>query len=248
MENVPAHKDVMEVISQLSEINTEAEALALTKLVVEMLGAQWFVYTTLLPPDAVASDESYRYFIGCSPELCKIYNNRMWVMNDPFFEYARRNTTPIVRSQVKVHSKGQAEIMDVTTRLGFRSGLIVPTHTSESANKRMGLLYIGSELEERIGEPLLLKKRLQFTALGFELLLWWTNRLKMQAMRKFSLVAEEVDLLQLAKNGKIANEMAAVLDIKAAAVYKKLNSIKEKFNVDKIDQAVMQAEAAGLFG
>lgn len=248
MENFPAHKDVMELIGDISASSTEAEARKLTTEVVEMLGAQWFVYTTLLPPDGITSDESFQYFIGCSPELCKIYSQRMWMMNDPFFEYARTNCAPIARSKIKAQTQGQAEILHVTTQLGFRSGLIVPTHTSMSATKRMGLLYIGSELPEEIGEPLLLKKRVQFGALGTELLLWWTNRLKTQAKRKFSVDDEEVELLQLAKKRLIANEIAAILDIKPAAVYRKLNTLKVKFNVDKIEQAVMQADATGLLG
>lgn len=248
MENFPAHKDVMDVIGQLSERGTEAEAHELTKEAVELLGAQWFVYTTLLPPNGIAAEESFRYFIGCKPELCKLYNQRMWIMNDPFFEYARTNCAPIVRSKIKARTPGQAEILNITTQLGFRSGLVVPTHTSMAANKRMGLLYIGSELEEEIGEPLLLKKRLQFGTLGMELLLWWTKRLKIQAMRQFSLTDEEVELLQLSKKGKVANEIAAIFDIKPTAVYRKLNLIKDKFNVDKIEHAVIQADAVGLLG
>jgi DNA-binding CsgD family transcriptional regulator len=248
MENTLAQKDVMDVIGELSQCTTEAEAKSLTKQIVEMLGAQWFVYTTLLPPDFIASNESFHFFIGCSPDLCQIYNKRMWMMNDPFFEYARTNSAPIVGSKIKVQTSGQAEIMQVSAQHGFRSGLVVPTHTSMDANKRMGLLYIGSELPEAIGEPMLLKKRVQFGALGMELLLWWNNRLKQQAMRKFSLLEEEIELLQLSKRGLVAKEIAAIFDINITATYRKLNLIKEKFNVEKIEQAVIEADSAGLLG
>jgi hypothetical protein len=139
-------------------------------------------------------------------------------------------------------------LMSVCAQHGFRSGLVVPTHTSMDANKRMGLLYIGSELPTQVGEPLLMRKRVQFGALGMELLLWWSNRLKMQAMRRYSLVEEEVALLQLSKKGKVASEIAALYDIKLTAAYKRLNLIKEKFNVDKIEHAVMEADSAGLLG
>jgi DNA-binding CsgD family transcriptional regulator len=240
--------DVMDVISDLSLCVSENEANNLTKKIVEMLGGQWFVYTTLLPPEFNAANDSFRFFIGCKAELCQIYNKRMWMMNDPFFEYARTNNYPTVGSKIKVQTAGQAEIMKVGAQHGFRSGLVVPTHTSMDANKRMGLLYIGSELPEEIGEPLLLKKRVQFGALGTELLLWWNNRLRQQAMRKYSLVDEEVELLQLSKKGMVAQEIAALFDIKIAVVYRKLNSIKEKFNVDRIEQAVVAADAAGLLG
>lgn len=248
MNGLQTQPDVMDVIGTLADCVTEAEANAMTKNIVEMLGAQWFVYTTLLPPEQNKIDESFRFFIGCSSELCEIYNKRMWMMNDPFFEYARTNSAPIVGSKIVPKTRGQAELMGVCAQHGFRSGLVVPTHTSMDANKRMGLLYIGSELPVEVGEPLLMRKRVQFGALGMELLLWWSNRLKQQAMRRYSLVDEEVALLQLSKKGKVASEIAALYDIKLTAAYKRLNLIKEKFNVDKIEHAVMEADSAGLLG
>lgn len=238
----------MDVISGLADCATEVEAKELTRDVVEMLGAKWFVYTTMLPPEHNKVDESFHFFIGCSPELCEIYSKRMWMMNDPFFEYARTSSLPLVGSKIQARTEGQHELMRVSALHGFRSGLVVPTHTSMAASKRMGLLYIGCELPAEIGEPLLMRKRVQFGALGMELLLWWNNRLRKQAMRRYSLVDEEVDFLQLSKKGKVAGEIAALYDIKLSVAYKRLNLIKEKFNVDKIEQAVIEADSVGLLG
>lgn len=70
----------------------------------------------------------------------------------------------------------------ISAQYGFRSGMIVTLHTSMDANKRMGLLYIRSELPLEIGEPLLMHKRVQFGAPSADLLLWWNSRLKQQAM------------------------------------------------------------------
>lgn len=238
--------NAIDLIEQLVDCLTLADASGLVKAVVETLGAQWYVYTTLLPPVSNEVDESYRFLVGCSPELCKLYSKRMWIMNDPFFEYARANTAPIVGSKVKVRTSGQAELIKAGAAHGFRSMLVVPTHTSMDANKRMGVLYIGSEDPIETGEPKLLRNRVPFGALGTELLLWWSARLRTEAMRKFSLRDEDVDLLQLARKGKVACEIAALYDIKIAAVYKKLNNIKEKFDVDKIEQAVKEAEAHGI--
>lgn len=238
--------DVMDTIAELSVCTTEAEAVVLVKEVVEMLGANWFVYTTLLPTVFGEEIESYRYFIGCSPELCKQYNQRMWAMNDPFFEYARSNTAPILGSKIKLQTSGQVEMMRATAELGFRSGYAIPTHTSMGASKRMGLLYVGSEEPKEIAEPQFLRKRVQYGALGTELLLWWNARLRQQAMRKFSLLEDDVEMLQLSRRGKVACEIAAVYDIKVAAVYKRLNLIKEKFNVERIEQAIRHAEAEGI--
>jgi DNA-binding CsgD family transcriptional regulator len=140
---------------------------------------------------------------------------------------------------------GQSEIRHTAALHGFRSVFFVPTHTSLGSDKRMGLLYIGSHLPEEIGEPLLLNERLYFGVLSMELLLWWNKRLKQQAMHKYSLVDEEIDLLRLSKK-LVASDISSILDIKITKVYQKLNRIKEKLDVDKIEQAITFAQSVGL--
>lgn len=240
--------EVLDVICQLAACTTEADANELVMQVVTMLGAQSFVYCLLLPSVDTRCNGSMRYSIGCSPELCSLYSKRMWMLTDPFLEYARTNSAPLVGSKVKVQTPGQAELIRLSAQHGFRSGLVVPTHTSTEASKRMGLLYIGSELPADVGEPLLMSKRIQFGALGGELLLWWNLRLRQQAMRQYSLVDEEIETLQLSKDGKVATEIAAIFDIKLAAAYKRLNEIKEKLDVEKMKLAVLKADALGLLG
>jgi DNA-binding CsgD family transcriptional regulator len=237
--------DVVDVICELEQCATEDDANSLTMQVVRQLGADWFVYATLLPPELNKADESFHYFIGCREELCDIYRQRMWKMNDPFLEYALSNSAPILGSKVKLATPGQAEILRTGADLGFRSGLVVPTHTS-MGNKRLGLLYIGSELPPQDGEPMLWQRRGQFVALGHELLQWWNTRLRHQAMRKYSLVKEEIEILQLVRKGKVASEIAAIYDVKVSAIYRKWESLKEKLDVEKIEHAVIVAESIGL--
>lgn len=240
--------DVLGTIGQLADCVTETEANELVTQVIHMLGAQSFVYCLRLPSIDGRTDDSMRYSIGCSPALCALYSKRMWMLTDPFLEYARTSIAPLAGSKVKIKTPGQAELIRLSAQHGFRSGLVVPTHTSMQASQRMGLLYIGSELPAHIGEPLLMAKRVPFGALGSELLLWWVHRLRQQAMRKYSLDDEEIETLQLSKDGRVAMEIAAIFDIKLAAAYKRLNAIKEKLNVEKIEMAVMKADGLGLLG
>jgi len=110
MENISVQTDVFEAIGELSQCVTETDARNLTKEIVEMLGAESFVYLTLLPTDAYAPNDSFRFLIGCRPELCQIYQKRMWMTIDPFFEYARTNSAPTVGSKIKVHTLGQTYV------------------------------------------------------------------------------------------------------------------------------------------
>lgn len=246
MKGLPFAYDIMDAIAALSHCVTESDAFTRTTAIVQALGGTAYVYVTLLPPESPFSEESYRYFIGCDPAWCDAYCQHKWMMNDPFLAYARTHSAPILGSQIKRHTQGQQAMLDRAAEFGFRSGLAVPTHTSMDAHQRLGLLYLGSDLPPEYGERLLLDHRVQFSALGTELLLWWNRRLEEQAKRKFSLIDEDLELLELVKIGKVASEIAAILDLKTAVVYRKLNLIKEKFNVDKLPDVLRIAMAAGL--
>ena len=239
------HVDIMTLISRIEPCITETEVRGIVNDIIEGLGASSFVYLIILPGKPDDANENYKYFTGCQSELCSVYSKKMWVLNDPFVNYARTNSEPIAGSRIRSMGIGQEEIRHAAALNGFRSVFFVPTHTSMGSDKRMGLLYIGSHLPEEIGEPLLLKERLYFGLLSMELLLWWNRRLKQQAMCKYSLVNEEIDLLKLSKK-LVASDISSILDIKVTKVYQKLNRIKEKLNVDKIDQAITFAQSVGL--
>ena len=93
---------------------------------------------------------------------------------------------------------------------------------------------------------MLWRKRVQFGALGHELLQWWNTTLRKQAMRKYSLQTEEIELLQLVRKGKVATEIAAINDVKVSTIYRKWETIKEKLDVTKMEHAIVAAEAIGL--
>ncbi len=169
-------------------------------------------------------------------------------MNDPFVEYARYNTEPVLGSKIIPKTTGQIEMLQVAARYGFRSGMLIPTHSSQNVNERMGLLYIGLETEPAVAEILLNQHRVLYRSLGMELLDWWIRHLRKEAALKYKLSDEEINLLQLTKNGYVVAELSAKLDIPASKLYRQLSIIKDKFNVDKIGAAVAIANFAGLLG
>ncbi|MDF0604336.1 autoinducer binding domain-containing protein [Neisseriaceae bacterium TC5R-5] len=238
--------EVMEAINHLQSCATKAEAGRLTKKIVVALGGESFVYTLLLPPGVNHPKPSFQFLIGCDAEFCRVYDQRMWFLNDPFLDYAYKNSTPRLNSMITKHTPGQIEMAEFGAQYGFRSGLVIPTHTYMAASQRMGLLYVGSSLERPVGEPLLMRNRAQFAALATELLWWWCEYLRQQAVKKFSITADEIALLELAKGGKVAEEMAVFLNMSPSSVYRKISTIKDKLNVKKIEHAVIEAQAFGL--
>lgn len=236
----------VDAIGKLAYCDAETEACSLVLEIVRSLGADWFAYMTLLPSVRGDGIEGTRCMVGCNPELRRVYTKRMWSLIDPYVDYARSHSAPILGSKVKLQTIGQVEMRQISIAMGFRSALVVPTHSSMGSNKRMGLLYVGSEDAEHQAEPLFEQNRVLYGALGSELLLWWNARLRRDAMRRYGLLEIDIEMLQYSRQGKVAFEIAAIMDMKVAAVYKRLSTIKEKFDVVKIGQAVHYAEAEGL--
>lgn len=241
-------QDAYVALGRIARCQTEADVATLTKQVILALGATSYVYSTLTSDDRSDDRESYRYFIGCDPQWCRIYNERKWFMNDPFVEYGRYNTEPIIADQIVLQTSGQIEMLRLAADYGFKSGMVIPTHSSQSANERIGLLYIGVDEPPNIGNQLMHLHRIFYRALGMELLDWWIRFLRAEAALKFNLSEEEINLLQQIKNGQAVIELSAKLDIAPSKLYRQLNIIQDKFNVDKIGAAVAIASFNGLLG
>ncbi|MDF0605369.1 autoinducer binding domain-containing protein [Neisseriaceae bacterium TC5R-5] len=239
-------KAVINAISQIKNCQTKAEAGRLAKKIVKGLGAESYIYALVLPPGVHSPEANPHFLIGCDETFCRIYAERMWSLNDPFLDYARCHVTPAVNTTIPKLTPGQIEMAECGAKYGFRSGLVIPTHTCMGASQRMGLFYVGSSQERPIGEPLLLARRAEFAALSSELLWWMCAFLKQQAMDTYQLTEQEMLLLTLAKSGKVGEEMAAILNLSLSIVYRRLRHIKHKMNVKRIERAVIEAQACGL--
>lgn len=220
----------------------------IARTIVRELGAHSFVYSTLRKSDRTPERDSFKFIIGCKEEWCAMYEHRRWYMNDPYVEYARTTNKPILSSKIKCETAGQVEMLETAKKYGFRSGMVIPTHSHENINERMGLLYIGCEEDVSIGEPLLIKNSLSYRALGIVLLDWWVGHLRDGAMKEFKISENEISLLQELRKGRSMLEIAAKMDLKAATIYKRVATIKDKLNVNGTDDAVREASICGLLG
>lgn len=240
--------DVLAALRAIAPCPTDEAARDAALAIVRALGAHSFVYLSVLPPEPPAEHDRFHYLVGCRPDWFALYCQRQWHLIDPYLAYARTHSAPIVGSALRATTPGQRALLAAAANHGYRSGLIVPTHTSRGAHKRMGLLYIGSEQPRTIGEPLLLARRVEFTALGVELLAWWSQRQRARAMRKYRLTDADLELLQWVQQGLVAREIAALRDVTTAVVYRQLEHLKDKFNVERVRHALVYADAHGLLG
>lgn len=237
--------DVMEMIDTIKKLPSESEVIALTRQCVKALGAEHFVYTSFLGDHEDPMQESRRFFIGCPPAWCQIYNSRKWFETDPFVVYARsNNTAPIFGSDIVCQTQGQVEMLETAGKNGFNSCMVIPVHTGNI--RHMGMLYIGSPDSPLNGEQNLKRHRGFYRLLAVEMLDWWILRIREEAIATYKLDTKEILVLKLELEGLVAKEKAVELGMPVNAIYSIYRKIKSKFSVNDIKDAARIAHTRGI--
>lgn len=231
-----------EAVLRIKECESEVEIHSLLHPLIRFFGAQSFVFVTMRHDDV--KRESYKYFIGCLPAWCQLYNQRKWYAIDPFVTYALSNSTPILGSGIVAESPGQADMLAAAGQYGFRSGMVIPAHGGSQS--RVGVLYVGSPLPPEEAEPRLLAHRAMLRAVSLELLEWWQAKLKSYELRDIKLDDDDVSLLALQREGYTAEETAQELGLTTSQVYNRYRRINSKLSVTNKKKAVERAVELGL--
>jgi len=242
-EAIGSFEDASDRISWLNGYETEAEVEAAARQIVEFFGLQSFVFGAMFRN---GEREHYRYLVGCEPEWCFIYDKNKFYAIDPFIDYALKNTSPILASDIVLKTAGQERLMAEAARHGFRSGIVVPAHSGSAV--RIGILYLGtSEGPERARESFL-KHRNLMRAFALELLEWWDEKLREQAREALDLDQLDVDLLRKAQEHATAEEAARELGVTLSRVIDRYVRLARKLEVPNKRDAVEKAVALGLIG
>jgi DNA-binding CsgD family transcriptional regulator len=244
MESTQRGPAVLELFDQLLSADDESDVAHCVRTIVSTLGAESYVFVSLNPAESLDSRSSHRFLIGCRPEWCQLYNANKWFMTDPFLDYSLSNTEPIFGSQVEVTTQGQKDMLASAHENGFRSGFVVPVHTSDKG--RIGVLYLGSEKSEAEGEKILSANRMYFRALAMELLDWSIRIAKREIMESRSITGKDLQVVSYLKNGFTAEDIAREMDVSVQTIYGNYRKIKDKVGASHISEVVKFAEVNGL--
>jgi DNA-binding CsgD family transcriptional regulator len=244
MESTQSRLAVLELFDHLLTADDESDVDHYVRSIVSALGAESYVFVSLNPSQSPEDRSSHRFLIGCRPEWCQQYNANKWFMTDPFLDYSMGNTEPICGSQIETTTQGQKDMLDAAHENGFRSGFVVPVHTSDKG--RMGVLYIGSEKPEEVGEATFAANRVYFVSLAMELLGWSTRAAKNEILHSLSITSKEMKVVGLLRNGFTADDIARELNVSVQTVYGIYAKIKEKVGVSHISEVVKFAEVNAL--
>lgn len=228
-------------ISWIGGYETEAEVEAAARQIVRYFDLEVFVFGALFRN---GEREYYRYLVGCTPDWCFLYNQNKWYAIDPFINYALKNTSPILASDILLHTSGQERLMAEAARHGFRSGIVVPAHSRSAI--RIGILYLGTSGEPDRARESLLKHRNLMRAFALELLEWWDAKLRETGMEALDLDELDVDLLTKAQEHATAVEAACELGVTLSRVRGRYERITRKLEVPNKRAAVEKAIALGV--
>jgi len=242
------HFNILNIIKRIPGAVTEDAVKLLTTSAIQNTGAEFFIYSTIRENKSAQQHDIHHHFENCSPEWRTIYDRRKWFMNDPFIEYARSHTEPIISSHIAAVTAGQSEMIAAAAVHGFRSGMIIPAHNNLGAQQCLGMLMVGSSAAPEQVNEVLLSNRVIYRALALELMDWWRNQFRQRAIERFKIQQREMQILTYLHNGKTISEIAALTDVKSSTLYRHLNALKDKLNAVKTDDVVQKAKAYGFFG
>lgn len=234
-------EDANDRVSWISGYETEAEVVAAATQIIEYFGLQTFVFGALLRS---GEREHYRYLVGCSLEWCYLYNQNKWYAIDPLIDYALKNTSPALASEIPLGSAGQERLMAQAAEHGFRSGVVVPAHSPSAA--RIGILYLGTGEGPEHARDCFLRHRNLMRAFGLELLEWWDAKLRETGLEDLDLDDLDLDLLAKAEEHATAEEAARELGVTLSRVKSRYERLARKLEVPNKRNAVEKAVALGL--
>jgi DNA-binding CsgD family transcriptional regulator len=236
--------DIVAAIASIRHCVDEFSVHAILRNILPILGAESYIFTTLMSHNAIDDRESYRSLVGCRPGLWQQYNARKWHAIDPGIYYARTNSAVICLDDLPLLSHGQREFRDSCRRQGFSRGVLIPAHSGSSA--RFGVLYIGCEEASAYGNSLAMSNRVSLRAIAMELLEWRMSRMRDELTRDLALTERELTILRLQNRGYRALDIAAELALSAKTVHGSVKAIKDKFGAENIGAALKIADSYGL--
>lgn len=235
---------MLEVANGVQMLKSPDELIGTLFEINDALDIQGSVFVSFARNDD--SHESYR-FVNASPAgWCQEYISNAWYTIDPCILYATTNSEPTLIKNIPVRTQGQRRMLEAAARWGFKSGIVVPSH-SPSGRSRMGVLYLGSADPEALDEKALGQLRLVLRSISSELLDWWTRQVRSELLAGGGLSAEEIAILRLTREGLTSREIASSLGTTTkGAVDQRLYKLTTKFRSPNRKDAADLAYQLGL--
>jgi DNA-binding CsgD family transcriptional regulator len=234
---------VASIAMQVPAANDQQTVHGLFREGVTALGASCAVFVSFVRDDQHMA--ACRFMLACDPAWGRTYVQDGHFAHDPWLAYAAHHTEPLVASQLKVLDGQHQRVIDLATRAGFVSTVLVPAH-SAPGHSRISLLCLGSAHPGYFEGQGQAQLRLGARMLTLELHEWWLARIRRDLIVKARISQDDLVLLQHRCQGHSSKKIAADLQVTKGSVNSRFQRMNAKLGVGNRRMAVQLAIECGL--
>lgn len=232
-----------DLASRLPKAADGAEVAALLADATRLLGADAGAFASFMKDDETY--ESYRFILACDATWCLEYENGACFMHDPWLEYARHNSEPMLATNIAARTYREKETVALAKRFGFQSAVIVPAQSPQGLS-RLGALCLGSSRPGYFATDGFSAVAFAATPLAMRLHEWQICQLRQELLDNARLSATDMDLLRHERQGHGSKEIAAELNINPLSVDSRWQRLNARLGVTSRIAAAAKAAEYGL--
>lgn len=233
------------ILAKINSAPGQARVTSALHECVNLMGFDGGAFLSFIRADE--SRESFKFTVACNPVWCQTYAENAWYQVDPGLMYAQMNSAPALIEELPIRSPVQQSILDSAKRVGFVSGLVVPTHSPGGRN-RMGVLYLGSSVPGYVDAETLAEAKLYIKAISSDLLEWWIKSMRDQLLKRVQITDQDLHMMRLIRNGFKSKEIADLLanGCSANTIDQRIGKLCTRIGADGRKDAVRKLMDVGL--
>jgi DNA-binding CsgD family transcriptional regulator len=242
-----AEPDYLDQVASIAERMTtapdEAAVMSLLHEGMAALGAGSAVFVSFTLEAQRMS--SCRFMLACDPSWCQQYLEAGLFANDPWLAYASHHSEPVLASRLKAGDPDQKHPIELASRSGFASALLVPVHSGFS-HTRIGVLCLGSAQAGQFEGIPFGRFKLGARVLACELHDWWLARIRSELMALARITDDDLDLLRHQHLGHSSKRIAADLGVSPSSINSRFQRMNSRLGVANRKSAARLAAECGL--
>lgn len=207
------------------------------------IGATGSVYAAVIPEDGRIP--SCFSLFACNPIFAQEQASQRSFLEHPWLRFAQSHSMPGTQHQVFSEQITDSEALDLASRFGFRSCLIVPTQAGIGIN-RYEMLCLGSDHPDDFEGPEARLVRTLARSLAAELHDWLTQHLQKRLQTDARLQEGDLSLLSMEWQGLGSKEISARTGLSIASVDSRFQRINTRLNCANRSASARRAAAYGL--
>lgn len=235
--------DCADVALRVSRSADSGEVAALLAEAASLLGADAAAFASFIKDDETY--ESYRFIVACDATWCLEYESDACYMSDPWLDYARRHSEPVLADLVVARTDQERAVVDLARRFGFASAVIVPAQAPFGLT-RLGALCLGSQVSDYFNSDAFPAVSFAATALAMRLHEWLIAQLRRELIDRSRLSEEDMVLLRHQRQGHGSKQIAQALNASSMSVDSRWQRLNAKLGVSSRNAAAHLAAEYGL--